>query len=173
MKCNTVLAVKYKPFHKNRTYSFNIEPYCVKLFEKRWYLLGRNVEYDELRIYALDRILFMTVTKSEFKLPKDFNAERYFSTAFGIVILQDSPAERIVVRAYRNQKHYLQSLPLHHSQRCVNETEDYADFELYIAPTYDLIMRLLQCGPMIEVLTPGSLRDAMKDWSHRIHQLYE
>lgn len=173
MKTNHALDVEYKPFYKSKPFCLKIEPYCVKLFENRWYLLGRNLEYGELRTYALDRIVSMSITESEFKMPKEFNAESYFTNAYGVVIQNDSPVERVVIRAYDNQKFYLQSLPLHHSQQCIHDSEEYADFEMYLAPTYDFIMRLLQCGTMVEALAPKSLRRAMKDWSQRICKRYE
>ena len=40
---------------KTHGYTFPIEPYCVKLFENRWYVLARN-NRDEMRVYGLDRI---------------------------------------------------------------------------------------------------------------------
>lgn len=81
MKENKVVNIFYRPFRKSRGFSFPIEPYCVKLFENRWYVLAHNVHYDDIRLYGLDRIESVETTDETFKLPKDFNAEEYFSTA--------------------------------------------------------------------------------------------
>lgn len=173
MKENRVVNISYRAFMKPQAYVFSIEPYCVKLFESRWYVLAHNVYYDDMRIYGLDRIESAETTDKSFKLPKDFNAEKYFSTAYGIVIGDDANPERIVIRANEEHKHYLNSLPLHHSQRMIEDCGEYADFELYLSPTYDFVMKLLQVGAMIEVIHPQSLRKTMKGWISDMYNLYK
>lgn len=173
MKENRVVNITYHPFKKARGYTFPIEPYCVKLFENRWYVLAHNVHYGDIRLYGLDRVESAEITDEKFKLPKNFDASNYFSSAYGIVLKNDVKPERIVVRANANQKHYLMSLPLHHSQQLIEDCGEYADFELYLAPTYDFVMKLLQVGALIEVISPASLRATMKTWISDMHSLYE
>ncbi len=67
----------------------------------------------------------------------------------------------------------MMSLPLHHSQQLVEDCGEYADFELYLVPTYDFVMKLLHVGGMIEVLHPASLRRAMKGWISEVNELYK
>ena len=172
MKENRVVNITYRPFKKERNYTFPIEPYCVKLFDNRWYVLGRN-NRDEIKIYALDRLESVEPTSTLFKLPKDFDATEYFSTKFGVVIGYDVKPERIVIRANEDHKHYLKTLPLHHSQRLIEDYGEYADFELYLSPTYDFIMKLLHVGAMIEVVSPASLRKSMKGWISEMYELYK
>lgn len=173
MKDNLIVNITYRPFWKSHGYTFPIEPYCVKLFENRWYVLAHNVYYDDIRLYSLDRVENMETTTEKFKLPKDFDAAGYFSTVFGIVVGSDVKPERIVIRANEGHKHYLKSLPLHHSQRLIEDCGEYADFELYLAPTYDFIMKLLHAGAMVEVISPASLRETMKDWISDMYNLYK
>ena len=173
MKENKVVNISYRPFKKSRGFTFPIEPYCVKLFENRWYVLAHNVEYDDIRLYSLDRIESVETTDETFKLQKDFNAEEYFSTTYGIVIGYNVKPERIIIRANKDHKHYLKSLPLHHSQRLIEDCGEYADFELYLSPTYDFVMRLLHVGARIEVIQPQSLRKTMKGWISDMYNLYK
>ena len=116
MKENRVVNITYHPFKRSHAYTFPIEPYCVKLFENRWYMLAHN-DRDEVKIYGLDRLEDVEVTDETYKLPKNFDADDYFSTTYGIVIGYDVKPERIVIRANEDHKYYLMSLPLHHSQR--------------------------------------------------------
>ena len=173
MKENRVMNITYRPFKKSHGYTFPIEPYCIKLFENRWYVLAHNIRYDDIRLYGLDRVESMEMTNESFKLPENFNAEEYFSTAYGIVIGYDMKPERIVIRANEYHKHYLKSLPLHHSQRLIEDSGEYADFELYLSPTYDFVMKLLHYGAMIEVISPVSLRKTMKGWISDMYNLYK
>lgn len=172
MKENRLVNITYRPFKKSHGYTFPIEPYCVKLFENRWYVLAHN-NRDEVKIYGLDRLEDVEVTDKTYKLPKNFDADDYFSTTYGIVIGYDVKPERIVIRANEDHKYYLKSLPLHHSQRLIEDCGEYADFELYLSPTYDFVMKLLQVGAMIEVISPASLRKQMKGWISEMYELYK
>ena len=188
MRENRVVTITYCGFNKSKSHQFPIEPYCVKLFENRWYVLAHNVHYDDYRIYGLDRIedLEMTtriygldriedleMTTDTFKLPKDFSASDYFSNYYGIISDSNIKPERIVIRAYRDHIPYMNSLPLHHSQKLLEDNGEYADFELFLAPTFDFIMRLLSAGAMIEVISPVSLRKTLKGWVSDMYNLYK
>ena len=173
MKENLTVNITYRPFKKSHSYTFPIEPYCVKLFENRWYVLAHNIRYDDERLYGLDRIESVELAGTPYKLPKDFDAEDYFSSSYGIVIGSGEQPEKIVIRANEIHKHYLMSLPLHHSQRLIEDSGEYADFELFLAPTYDFVMKLLQVGSMVEVLHPPHLRKTMKGWIKDMYNLYK
>ena len=173
MKENRVLRITYKAFVKSEGHTFNIEPYCVKLFENRWYVLARSPYYDKIMIYGLDRIVAAEITEETFQLPNDFSAEGYFSTHYGVAIGYDPEPTRIVIRAYEKHIPYMKSLPLHHSQRLIEDNGEYADFELYLAPTYDFIMGLLQKGGLIEVIEPQDLRHEMKGWISEMYNMYK
>ena len=172
MRKNRVVTITYCGFNKSKSHQFPIEPYCVKLFENRWYVLAYNVHYDDYRIYGLDRIEDLEMTTDTFKLPKDFSASDYFSNYYGIISDSNIKPERIVIRAYRDHIPYMKSLPLHHSQKLLEDNDEYADFELFLAPTFDFIMRLLSAGVMIEVISPASLRKTMKEWVSDMYDLY-
>ena len=173
MRENHVVTITYCGFNKSESHKFPIEPYCVKLFENRWYVLAHNTRYDDCRIYGLDRIEDLEITAETFKIPKDFSAKDYFSDYYGIVTEKNTKPQQIVLRVYRSHVPYVQSLPLHRSQRLLEDKGEYADFELFLAPTFDFIMRLLSSGAMIEVISPVSLRKTMKEWVSGMYNLYK
>lgn len=49
-------------------------------------MLGKSEEYDEPRIYALDRIKALEQAERTFKLPKQFDVEKFFADYYGIII---------------------------------------------------------------------------------------
>lgn len=172
MKGNRVLEITYTSFRTGKTMAVTVDPYCVKFFEGRWYMLAKQKTKDKPKIYGLDRIRSLTILNDTFKLPKDFSATEYFETMYGIVSDNQTPM-RIILRAYTQHKEYLKSLPIHHSQRLIEDHEDYADFELRVAPTYDFIMRLLHDGAWLEVISPESVRKTMKGWIYDMYEHYE
>ena len=173
MKEDIVLLVTYKNFVCKKSYTFPIEPYCLKMFQKRWYLLARSVNDGRMRIYGLDRFENVEVTTERFSMPKDFDAKEYFSTFFGIVADDSVATERIVIRAYKQHQQYVRSLPIHSSQKELCANDAYADFELRLRPTYDFIMELLHAGNMVEVMEPQALRKTMKAWASGLWVMYK
>lgn len=130
-----------------------------------------NIKKETENLWAW-RIKGLSNLDDTFKLPKDFSAAEYFETMYGIVSENLKP-QRVILRAYDQHMHYIKSLPIHHSQRLITDTAEYADFELYITPTYDFIMRLLHDGAWLEVMSPVSLRKAIKGWIGDMYDMYE
>ncbi|MBO5673483.1 MAG: WYL domain-containing protein, partial [Paludibacteraceae bacterium] len=64
----------------------------------------------------------------------------------------------IRIRVKRASVESMRSQPLHTSQREVEATDKYADFEYFVAPTAELYGKLLSYGSGIEVLDPREAR---------------
>ena len=160
MRESVALSMTYHSFHREEPSTFEVEPYCVKLFEQRWYMLGKSEGYDELRIYALDRIVALEPTERTFKLPKKFDAEKFFADHYGIIIGdEDFDVEPVALKVDSWQSKYLRNLPLHHSQVEVERNEEYSIFEYRLCPTFDFQQKLLSMGDSVEVLAPKALRE--------------
>ena len=157
MRENVVLSMTYQSFDKSNPSTFDVEPYCVKLFEQRWYMLGMS---DKLRIYALDRIKALEPTERKFKLPKKFDAEKLFADHYGIIIGdEDFDVEPIALKVDSWQSKYLRTLPLHHTQVEVVRNEEFSIFEYRLCPSLDFQQKLLSMGDSVVVLVPQHLRD--------------
>jgi predicted DNA-binding transcriptional regulator YafY len=81
--------------------------------------------------------------------------------------------ERILVRAYQNERYYLRDLPMHHSQKLMNEGEDYADYEYNLCPTLDFFGYLLSRGSYIKVLEPQWVADKIRNMHLEALKRYE
>lgn len=173
IKENRVLNLTYQSFQKDKASTFPVAPYCVRLFENRWYMVAYGILSEDVRIYGLDRVKDIETTDETFALPADFSAWDYFSDYYGVVTGMGVEPERVVLRAYGAHRNYLASLQLHHSQQLIEDCGEYANFKLYLAPTYDFVMKLLSMGSMIEVLEPLSLRQTMKGWIAEMVKLYQ
>ena len=90
-------------------------------------------------------------------MPKDFCAEEFFSTCFGIIVGDEEP-QPIQLKVDAFQANYLHSLPLHHSQKVVEQTKEYTIFSYFLRITYDFRQELLALGDTTEVLYPKGLR---------------
>ena len=162
MRNNKMVTFSYKPFwveegHVSNLY--HVEPYALKYFKRRWYLLGKYGD-SPLRVYALDRMLDIDIEFEDFTLPADFDAADFFSSCFGIIVDDEEPQLiRLKVDAF--QANYLRTLPLHHSQKEVERTAEHTIFSYFLRPTFDFQQELLALGDTAEVLEPKALRKEM------------
>lgn len=164
IKNSHTLCMTHQGFEEPEAKTALIEPYCLKVFRQRWYLLCKNrSKHNTLRIYALDRITELTETNDHFNLDPSFDAEFFFKNYFGVFIGEDEKPTRIVLRAYGKMIPLIRSLPKHQSQNEISTTEQYSDFEYYLAPTFDFRQEILKEGHELEVIEPKSLRKTMHD----------
>lgn len=172
MKSNNMLHITFKAFTMKEPKRFLVEPYCVKMSAQRWYMLARNTEHKNLRLYSLDRIETVEISNTRFVLPDDFNAKDYFAEFFGIVLDESVPLQTIILRADKYHQNYMRTLPLHPTQREIFACDDYADFELKLRPTYDFYMKLMSLGNMIKVLEPKTLQEEICKWLENTIEMY-
>jgi len=164
IKSRHALQMGYQKFTDYEPYTTLIEPYCLKLFHQRWYLLGKSERKGyKLAIYALDRMTELTETESNYTFAADFDAETYFNNYFGVFIGEGVPPKLVILRAYGNMPNLLRTLPLHHSQKEIVKTDTYTDFEYHLAPTFDFQQAILKEGKELEVIEPLSLREMIHD----------
>lgn len=162
MRNNKMVTFSYKPFWvaEGRVSNlYHVEPYALKYFRRRWYLLGKYGD-NPLRVYALDRMLDIDIEFEDFTLPADFDAEDFFNSCFGIIVGDEDP-QLIQLKVDAFQANYLHSLPLHHSQKVVEQTKEYTIFSYFLRITYDFRQELLALGDTVEVLYPKALRKEM------------
>jgi predicted DNA-binding transcriptional regulator YafY len=174
MKDSRRLVMSYQGFKRTEPHTFLLDPYCLKVFKQRWYLVGKpedHPEEKEPRVYALDRVKDLAVTDKAFHLPAAFKAATFFENQFGID-RSKTKAEKIRVKVANWDANFLISLPLHTSQRVVESNDEYTVFEYKLAPTYDFIMELRKYGSKMEVLAPQSLREEFAEEAEHLAQMY-
>lgn len=172
MQQNKVLFVDYKPFQGEK-FELYLQPYAMRVYNQRWYVVGRFKESGSIRNIALDRILRMEITDEEFSLPEDFDASDYYAHTVGIFVNEGLKPQRVVLRTYGVSTEYMRSVPLHHSQReiATNGNES-SDFEYHLNLTPELTSKLLSKGDWVEVLEPKELREKVKEQAQAIADLY-
>ena len=161
MRDGKVIEMTYQSFWKDEPCTFKANPYCLKLFKQRWYMLAKSEGKDTPRIYSLDeRMIDVKPTDENYMLPAKFNAEEYFNDYFGIIVGTEWAPQEIKIRVVNDQVKYFDSLPLHDSQIKVpaESNEEYTVYRYHLAPTFDLKQELLSRGPAVEVLSPEAFR---------------
>lgn len=164
MRENRRMKIQYHKYSSSESKIYTLEPYCLKLYNRRWYMLVKKTDATaanedngkkcDLFIFSLDRIESIELLQTKFTVNKNFDAEAYFNDCFGIMVDGSLKAERIVLRAYGLEPFYLRDLPIHHTQKEIKKTEEYTDYELKLRPAEDFIEHLLSLSTRVRVMEP-------------------
>lgn len=173
MRKNVELLVDYQQYQREELQTFHFQPYALKVYNHRWYLLGYLKEQKDVRTIALDRIHTLDKLTTTFSLPAKFDAHKYFENVIGIYVDKNLPVKKIRIRTYGTLADYLRSTPLHSSQtEGRSKHKEFAEFTYRLCITPELISQLLAMGDDVEVLEPESLRNEIVEKLHSTLQKY-
>ena len=162
MKANKVVNMTYHSYWKDEESNFDVQPFCVKLFRQRWYLVARSTDtyyYKKgPRVYALDRIQSLRRKDEAFTMPEAWDANAYFEGCFGIIADQSIDCQTVKLKVSAGQANYIRDLKIHESQQEIERDEEYSIFSYYLRPEFDFQQEILWNGEDMEVLEPLWLR---------------
>ena len=171
MRDKRVIKMTYQSFSWQEPSTFVVEPYCLKMFKQRWYIVAHSPEFNTLHIYSLDRILATELTKQKYSLPDDFDAETYFKNTYGVTGMEDKP-EEIKICVDVSQANYFRTLPLHPSQEEIERNDDYSIFRFHMVPSYEFVQELRKYGSELVVLAPENLREQFIEEAEMLRDQY-
>lgn len=174
MQDDRVLEIIYRKYGEDEGEMFHVEPYAIKEYQRRWYLLGYCQERGAERVYALDRIDSLKATGWTFRMPDDYDIDELYGQTIGIYRNDDIEPEVIYLKVTEHEANYLRSLPLHHSQVEIGpEGEGFVKFRIRVIPNEDLLMEIKRLGSEVEVLSPASVRKRIAADLQKAADLYK
>ena len=163
MRTNTEFVIDYQHYEGKRE-TLTMQPYCLKVYNRRWYVLGFIKEKESIGHLALERFLDLQTTKKRFEFPNDFKPRKYYDNVVGIYVNNELPVVNLKIRVYGGQIEYMRMLPLHKSQReGKSRYGEFAEFTYRVCLTPELKSKILSFGPYIEVLEPLEYREELKN----------
>ena len=173
MRDNRVISISYYSFNTEEYHEFDIHPYFVKAFKKRWYVVAYSPGTDDIRCYALDRMENVTISEETFKLPEDLDPAEYFKDCFGIINNEDSEVQKVVLKVDAFQSNYIRNLSLHTSQKETERTDEYSIFEYHLKPEFDFEQEIFSNMDTMEVLEPQWLREDIAEKLRNLTKKYQ
>lgn len=158
--------IKYEVSGRGKR-EWTIFPQFLKQYNQRWYLIAtKHRDEVEGRVYnlALDRILRMEPNQHIPYKESGIDFSNYFENVVGITKPDGAEPIEVKLRVGRGEYPYIESKPIHTSQKYLFESDDDKDYvyiSLYVYDNYELRSKLLSYGSKVTVLEPKSLRDKM------------
>ena len=110
------IKFSYQKFWEDEPTARIVEPYVLKEFKSRWYVLANDRGDKLIKTFALDRISNLEITKKSFDYVKSFDSENHFKNCYGIISPADENPKEIVLSFNAFQGKYIKSLPMHETQ---------------------------------------------------------
>ena len=168
-----VLKMEYKSFRAKTANEITFQPYLLKEYNNRWFLIGIGSNNKGFANLALDRIKALDY---DFTIPyqeHDFDADVFYKDVVGVTVNSGGPS---AVNLWIDQHNapYVMTKPIHHSQRLVKEYEDGSvEITFLVKPNFELERLLLGFGESIEVLEPENLRNRIAEKLRNAVKHYE
>lgn len=159
-----VLSFYYKNTNDEEPIKRKVEPYIIKEFKNRWYLVAKDLNDKNLTIksFALDLLSIPMEEKEKFTYPNKAEIDEKFKNYFGIDTYPGGESVEIMLSVantseYFNQADYIQTMPLHYTQKIISKTEKETIFKLKLFPSEDFKRELLYFGNKVKVIKPAKL----------------
>ena len=147
-----------------------VHPYQVFNHHGDWYLAAFDERRKDVRIFALHRIRRTVLTTEPFQKPPRFSFKRYMEDAFGIQ--KGEKAVDVSIRFAVRQARWIRERKWHPTARIQEEMGGRIVLHLKVAETSEIKRWVMQFGNEAEVLTPASLRRAVKENLQAAVKLY-
>lgn len=139
----------------------DVEPYFLKENQGRWYLIAKHEGI--LKTFGIDRIKGLIINEHQFKRDNEVNADEMFRNCYGIWDDPNTPIEEIELKYDALDGKFLKTLPLHHSQRVLADTDEEFRISLKLKITNDFVMALLSRSHSLEVIKPAHLKSRIRE----------
>jgi predicted DNA-binding transcriptional regulator YafY len=137
-----------------------VNPYALKEFRNRWYIMGLDVSDKQIKSFALDRLSSLHIfANNKFSKPEDFDMQQHFKYCFGIISPNNNKPDQIILSFTPLQGKYIKTLPLHESQEIIIDNASELQIKLNVFITHDLLMEIYSFGDSVKVIEPKYLID--------------
>ena len=167
-----VLRITYKAFQATADEVFTLHPYYLKEYRERWYIFGLVAEKDSIYNLALDRISAVEPVKSRYRANRRFDPVAYFKDIVGVTRTQNADVETVLLQVDSKTAPYLETRPIHPSQRIDSSDAAVVTFRYDIIPNYEFIAEVLRLGDAAQVQSPDWLRGRIASRIAVLHAMY-
>ena len=165
---NRKVRFVYRKFSDNSYTERELEPYGLKEFNNRWYLVGKDTD-KRIKVFGLDRMESFRIAPERFSFPVGFNLPDYFRDCFGITRINTSKGpETIVLEFTTFTGKYVKTCPLHSSQEILEDTDKQLKIRLKLHITHEFIAEMRAYGDDVKIVSPVSLRRSVQLKHRRI-----
>ena len=157
------LKITYKKFGKDST-EMIFHSYFLKQYNNRWFLLGICEHLKDkmpITTLALDRIEGISTANSTYIKNDNIDFDEYFDDVIGVTVYPDKETEHVLFEIDNFLLPYIETKPLHGSQKIKARNQQTTTIELNIIINYELENLLLGYIDKIRIIAPDHFKEKM------------
>ena len=166
------ISFDHTNFHTNIKRNYTLNPYLLKEYQNRWYIVGSIENVENYLTFGIDRIENLKIKTETFKPKKKPNPSKLFENTIGVVYSL-SEKERIILSFTPTQGKYIKTLPLHKSQQILIDNDNECRISINVVPNYELSQLILMHGDTVKVVEPTWLAKEIKDTLKKTFHQYK
>jgi plasmid maintenance system killer protein len=164
VKNSQTITFEYQSFKDKIKVKRTVQPYLLKEFEHRWYLVGYDTDKKGVRVFGLDRMKDSIVI-GKFEKSEDVGIEikLYLEKIIGVdtrSLTEEKQAQKVRLQFIEGQFEYIKTRKWHHSQQVEDEKQRIISLE--VITNYELLMKIAALGNRVKILSPASLIEELK-----------
>ncbi|GIV38335.1 MAG: hypothetical protein KatS3mg033_0135 [Thermonema sp.] len=167
---------EYMKFKSEESSRRTLHPLLLKSFKNRWYLVGYEERKGRIATFGLDRVLpgsLRLLDAEALDAEKlQFDPEEYYRYCYGVTRNPEDKPKRVLLACTPLLGKYLETRPLHHTQRITEKNEVFWEIEYRLIINQELLYELLSMSPDVQVLKPKKLKRAVVETLEKTLSLY-
>jgi proteasome accessory factor B len=148
---------------------YEVDPYTLVFHKGGMYLLGLAHNRSGMRLFAMERIRGIEVTRQRFEIPDEYQPETHFDSVFGLV---RDKTMRVRVRFSAEVAHTVRERLWRPDQKLKTGSDGRVTLEFEAAGEKEMVAWILSYGMHAEVLEPPELRQEVKRQVREMRQYY-
>jgi predicted DNA-binding transcriptional regulator YafY len=154
------VEMRYYTAARDRTSRRKVDPYHIWYASGALYLIGHCHVRKDVRLFAVDRILSLTITNLPCQMPLGFNVEEYVRNA--LMVMRGGPEIEVELLFDCKTSAWAKDRIWHPSQKATLNKDGCLTLQLQVSDTPELVGWILSFGSGVQVIKPGELQEKVK-----------
>ncbi|MFA5629483.1 MAG: transcriptional regulator [Dehalococcoidales bacterium] len=152
------VKITYRSLPAEKATERIIEPYFIEPAAPGHssYVLAHCCRAGEMRVFKTERIESIELTDEKYTIPQDFDANKYFSSAWGIIV--DGEEQTVKLKFIPQIARFAEETVWHPSQKLEKQPDGSVIMTIKVFYTSELLNWITGWGEKVEVLEPPQLR---------------
>ena len=159
-----VIEITYQSFKARQANTFYFHVWWLKEFKNRWFAVGVRTGQKTVTHLALDRMQQLTINEEiSYRPNENYDPENYYKDTIGVTVSETMRADNIVLFVSNEHAPYIETKPLHHSQKLIERQENGILIQIKVQHNFELEKEILGFGDGVTVISPNRLRKRIKE----------
>jgi predicted DNA-binding transcriptional regulator YafY len=156
IKKHRTVEMRYYTASRDKTTRRKVDPYHVWYAAGALYLIGYCHLRQDVRMFAVERIVSLTITSLPCQMPLGFDVEEYVKNALTVMV--GGPQIEVELRFDKSTSAWAKNRIWHTSQKATTDKNGCLTLALRVANTPELVGWILSFGSGVRVIRPAELR---------------